>query len=243
MCFGTAIHFALEILYQNLNNDKLIIKQDFLNNFQYALQKEILSQVDYKDRLAHGYKILSSYYDANKDDFKKALFTEKSFGTSLTSQILLDDIALTGKVDRIDLISPSSLRGAEATKQSHSTKEVKFIDYKTGKPKSRNEIEGLTQNSNGDYKRQLVFYRLLAELDKTFDYVVEQTEIDFVEPNEKGEFKKEKFSITTEEVENLKSLIRDSVKSIRNLDFARTTDTKTCDNCPFRSHCWPDKQN
>jgi DNA helicase-2/ATP-dependent DNA helicase PcrA len=241
MCFGTAIHFALEILYQNLNNDKLIIKQDFLNNFQYALQKEILSQVDYKDRLAHGYKILSSYYDANKDDFKKALFTEKSFGTSLTSQILLDDIALTGKVDRIDLISPSSLRGAEATKQSHSTKEVKFIDYKTGKPKSRNEIEGLTQNSNGDYKRQLVFYRLLAELDKTFDYVVEQTEIDFVEPNEKGEFKKEKFSITTEEVENLKSLIRDSVKSIRNLDFARTTDTKTCDNCPFRSHCWPEK--
>ncbi len=226
MCFGTAVHFALEILYQNLSNDKLITKQDFLNNFQYALQKEILSPVDYKDRLSHGYKVLSSYYEANQEGFKKALFTEKSFGTSLTSQIHLDDIALTGKADRIDLIK---------------SKNVCFVDYKTGKPKSRNEIEGLTQNSNGDYKRQLVFYRLLAELDKTFDYVVEQTEIDFVEPNEKGEFKKEKFSITSEEVENLKVLIKDTVMAIRSFDFTRAADIKTCDNCPFNSHCWPEK--
>ena len=197
-----------------------------MNNFQNALQKEILSPVDYKDRLSHGYKILSSYYKTNQEDFKKALFTEKSFGTSLTSQIHLDDIALTGKADRIDLIS---------------SKSVCFVDYKTGKPKSRNEIEGLTQNSNGDYKRQLVFYRLLAELDKSFPYTVEQTEIDFVEPNEKGEFKKEKFSITTEEVENLKALIKTSVSSIRAFDFARTTDMKICDTCPFLSHCWPEK--
>lgn len=240
MCFGTAVHFALEGLYKKLNTGELISKEDFLSNFQFALQKEILSLIDYKDRLSHGKKVLTSYYEANKDSFKECLFTEKSFGTSLTSQIHLDDIALTGKADRIDLAS-SSLRGAVATKQSHSTKSVCFVDYKTGKPKSRNEIEGLTQNSNGDYKRQLVFYRLLAELDKTFDYSVEQTEIDFVEPNEKGEFKKEKFSITTEEVESLKDLIRSSVKSIRSFDFSKTTDMKTCDTCPFYCHCWPEK--
>lgn len=228
MCFGTAVHFALESLYQNLNNDKLISKEDFLNDFQFALQREILSPVDYKDRLAHGKKVLTSYYEVNKDDFQKVLFTEKSFGTSLTSQIHFGDIALTGKADRVDLINQND-------------QSVKFIDYKTGKPKTRNEIEGLTQNSNGDYKRQLVFYRLLAELDHSFPYKVTETEIDFVEPNEKGEFKKEKFSISEEEVENLKSLIKESVKSIRSLDFSRTTDLKTCDNCPFYSHCWPDK--
>lgn len=228
MCFGTAVHFALENLYQNLNNDKLISKENFLSDFQSALQRELLSPVDYKDRLFHGKKVLTSYYDHNKDDFQKALFTEKSFGTSLTSQIHLGDVALTGKTDRIDLVDKE-------------TSSVKFIDYKTGKSKSRNEIEGLTQNSNGDYKRQLVFYRLLAELDKTFPYKVTETEIDFVEPNEKGEFKKEKFSITEEEVDALKTLIKDSVKSIHNLDFSRTTDLKTCDTCPFFSHCWPEK--
>ncbi len=228
MCFGTAVHYALENLYKNLNEDKLVSKSDFLNSFEQALKREILSPNDFKDRLAHGKKVLTSYYEANEKDFQKTLFTEKSFGTSLTSQIHLDDIALTGKADRIDLTSPSS-------------KEVRFVDYKTGKPKSRNEIEGNTQNSNGDYKRQLIFYRLLAELDKTFPYKVEQTEIDFVEPNEKGEFKKEKFSITTEEVENLKTLIKESVASIRTLDFSRTTDTNTCSTCPFFSHCWPEK--
>lgn len=228
MCFGTAVHYALENLYKNLSEDKLISKNEFLNSFEQALRREILSPNDFKDRLAHGKKVLTSYYETNEKDFQKALFTEKSFGTSLTSQIHLDDIALTGKADRIDLIN-----------KKENT--VNFVDYKTGKPKSRNEIEGNTQNSNGDYKRQLVFYRLLAELDKSFPYKVIQTEIDFVEPNEKGEFKKEKFSITTEEVENLKTLIKDSVTSIRALDFSRTTDMDTCNTCPFFSHCWPEK--
>ena len=228
MCFGTAVHFALENLYKNLSDDKLVSKNEFINSFEQALKREILSPNDFKDRLAHGKKVLTSYYETNQDDFQKALFIEKSFGTSLTSQIHLEDIALTGKADRIDLIN-----------KKENT--VRFVDYKTGKPKSRNEIEGNTQNSNGDYKRQLVFYRLLAELDKSFPYTVEQTEIDFVEPNEKGEFKKEKFSITSEEVENLKTLIKESVASIRSLDFSRTTDMNTCSSCPFYSHCWPEK--
>ncbi|OGD82850.1 hypothetical protein A2572_01980 [Candidatus Collierbacteria bacterium RIFOXYD1_FULL_40_9] len=228
MCFGTAVHFALENLYQNLDQDKLISQLEFLQSFEVALKREILSPTDFKDRRAHGKRVLTSYYEANEKDFQKVLFTEKSFGTSLASQIHLDDIALTGKADRIDLID-----------KKENT--VRFVDYKTGKPKSRNEIEGNTQSSNGDYKRQLVFYRLLAELDKSFPYKVDQTEIDFVEPNEKGEFKKERFSITTEEVENLKTLIKESVASIRALDFTPTTDIDTCSTCPFFSHCWPDK--
>ena len=162
----------------------------------------------------------------DEEEAKEVVFTEKSFGTSLTSQIHLDDIALTGKADRIDLLN----------KKENS---VKFIDYKTGKPKSRNEIEGNTQNSNGDYKRQLVFYKLLSELDKSFSYTVTETEIDFIEPDAKGDFHHEKFSISPPEVSDLKKLITYSVKSIHSLDFSRTTDMKVCDTCPFYSHCWP----
>lgn len=227
MCFGTAVHFALENLYQNLNKERLITLQEFLQSFEVALNREILSPTDLKDRLLHGKRVLTSYYEVNKKDLHKALFTEKSFGTSLASQLHLDDIALTGKVDRIDLVN-----------KKENT--VRFVDYKTGKPKSRNEIEGLTQSSNGDYKRQLVFYQLIAELDKSFPYSVEQTELNFVEPSEKGEFKKERFSITANEVEDLKKLIKETVNSIRSLDFSRTSDKKTCDGCPFFSHCWPE---
>jgi len=224
MCFGTAVHYALEMFYREMNNGKLEQKDIFIRDFESALRREIMTEVDFINRLAHGKKVLSGYYDKYEKEFSKCLFTEKNFGTSLTSQIYLDDIPLTGKADRIDLTSLQE-------------KHVRFIDYKTGKPKTRNEIEGLNKNSDGDYKRQLVFYHLLADLDKSFQYKVIQTEIDFIEPDSKGEYHRERFNITDQEITALKHLIRETMISIRNQNFERTSDLSKCNTCPFRSHC------
>jgi DNA helicase-2/ATP-dependent DNA helicase PcrA len=224
MCFGTAIHYALENLYLELNNGKLESVEVFLKDFEAALLREVMTPSDFQTRLAHGKKILTNYYNNYSKGFSSCLFTEKGFGTSLTSQIFLDDIPLTGKVDRIDLTNKKQ-------------KEVRFVDYKTGKSKTRNEIEGNTKNSDGDYKRQLIFYRLLCDLDKSFPYKVTQTEIDFIEPDSKGDFHKEKFNITDKEVQDLKQTIKNSVKNIRALDFSRTDDLTKCATCPFKSHC------
>lgn len=226
MCFGTAVHFALEILYRELKNGRLESKEDFLKDFEVALRRETMTEIDFRDRLSHGKKVLTRYYDKYEKEFEVCLFTEKNFGTSLTSQIHLGDIALTGKVDRVDLTSK---------KENH----VRFVDYKTGKPKTRNEIEGNTKNSDGDYKRQLTFYHLLSDLDQSFPYQVKETEIDFIEPDAKGEFHQERFQITDADITALKGLIRDSVASIRSLDFSRTTDLTKCQTCPFLTHCWP----
>ncbi len=224
MCFGTAVHYALEQLFRELNNGKLESKEIFLKDFEAALAREIMTETDFKDRLAHGKKVLTNYYDKYEKEFTACLFTEKSFGTSLTSQIHLDDIALTGKIDRIEVTSE---------KEKH----VRVIDYKTGKSKTRNEIEGNTKNSDGDYKRQLTFYQLLAELDKSFQYEVKETQIDFIEPDAQNNFHRENFIISTEDVTNLKKVIKDSVSQIRDLDFTRTEDLTKCATCPFRSHC------
>jgi DNA helicase-2/ATP-dependent DNA helicase PcrA len=224
LCFGTAVHYALEMFYRELNNGKLESKEIFLKDFEAALAREIMTETDFKDRLAHGKKVLTTYYDKYEKEFTICLFTEKSFGTSLTSQIHLDDIALTGKVDRVD-------------STNEKEKHVRVIDYKTGKPKTRNEIEGNTKNSDGDYKRQLTFYQLLSELDKSFQYQVKETQIEFIEPDAKGDFHKEKFIISDEDVTNLKKEIKDSVAKIRDLDFTRTEDLTKCATCPFKSHC------
>jgi len=242
----------LEQLYRDLNNGHLETKEEFIKDFEQALQKEIMTDADSKARLEHGRKVLSTYYDFHKEDFAPCISTEKNFGTSLSSQVYLDDIPLTGKVDRIEFLSPS-LRGADATRQSHTTlsslrggtptwqshtnKEVRVVDYKTGKPKTRNEIEGNTKNSTGDYKRQLVFYELLTKLDKSFQYEVTETELHFIEPDAKGDFHKERFSITSEDLTILKKEIRSSVDGIRSLNFPRTDDLNKCATCPFKSHC------
>jgi len=234
MCFGTAVHKALENLYLELKNTgKLEAKEDFLRDFEASLKKEIISEVDYKSRLEHGRKVLPAYYDFYEKEFAPALYTEKKFGESLF-EIMLDDIPLSGKADRIDLVDGDVLASPKLGEQ----RRVRFVDYKTGKIRTRGEIEGTTKNSDGGYKRQLIFYHLLAELDKSFDYQIVQTELDFIEPKG-GEFKKERFNIAPEEVTGLKQVIRDSMAQIRALDFSRTTDLTSCVRCDFKNHCWP----
>jgi len=228
MNFGTAVHSALQLLYNDLkNNEKVESKETFIKDFSSSLRHQILSEADFKNYLEKGQKVLSAYYDNYKDTFAPALFIEKDFGKSLTSQIVLDDIILTGKVDRIDLTSKEE-------------KHVRFIDYKTGQTKTRNDIEGLTQNSEGEYKRQLVFYQLLADLDRSFGYKVIQTELQFIEPDKNGKFHQERFNIQKEEVEDLKKVIKKTMSNIRSFNFDRTENKKHCERCDFRSHCWPE---
>jgi DNA helicase-2/ATP-dependent DNA helicase PcrA len=225
LAFGTAVHSALESLYRKLHTTgKLESKDDFLFDFESALKHEVLSKQELKSRLAHGKKILSAYYDHYQNEFSPALFTEKNFGRS--TPVLLDDIPLSGKSDRIDPLDPKK-------------KMVRFVDYKTGKPKTRGVLEKEAEGSDGNYKRQLVFYQLLSQLDKTFGHKIGQTILDFIEPEKDGSFRREKFIITPDEVEKLKATIRAAAKSIRALDFARTTDASICSRCDFRKHCWP----
>ena len=227
MCFGTAVHVALEHLYRHLNKTgQPTSKKAFLADFVTALKREILSESELKDRLVHGRKILSAYYDHYRDEFKPALFIEKNFGLSLTSQILLDDIPLSGKSDRVDLLSKKD-------------KTVRFVDYKTGAPKTRGVLDKEADGPDGNYKRQLIFYNLLAQLDRSFGYKVGETELDFIEPDKSGLFHRERFAITPAEVEELKQTIRQSAKEIRAFNFSRTKDVSICARCDFKNHCWP----
>ncbi len=119
---------------------------------------------------------------------------ESSFKVALrTDDPELPEIPLTGKIDRVDYDPEGRV--------------LRVIDYKTGKPKSRNEIEGKTKNATGNYKRQLAFYALLLELQGLETAGVEFV-LSFVEPKEKtGEILEHSFTIEREEVETLKAEI------------------------------------
>jgi hypothetical protein len=131
-----------------------------------------------------------------------------------------ESLVLRGKLDRVDYLSESKLR---------------VIDYKTGKPKTRNEMEGKTKTGTGDYKRQLVFYKLLLELSKntrTMDVGV----IDFVEPDEKGVYHQERFPIEASDVGVLVEDIKRIADEIRTLSFwGKTCERRDCEYCALRS--------
>ena len=98
---------------------------------------------------------------------------------------------------------------------------IRVVDYKTGKPKSRNVIEGNTKDSDGGYKRQLVFYALLLSLHDDERYLTREGMLSFVESDGKGGIKEESFSVTDAEIAELKQTIIQSAKEIISGEFIK----------------------
>ena len=219
MMFGNAVHYTLKDLFDKLEGGELIGKDNMLVLFEDYLGSQPFSESEYKETFEKGKEAISGYYDTYKESWKSSGI-EKILNEFKVS-VLFEDIKLRGNLDKIEVLDGNG--------------SVNVVDYKTGKPKSRNIIEGNTKTSNGNYKRQLVFYKLLLDLydDRKFDMV--SGEIDFVQPDEKGKYHKEKFVITDEDLKELKETIRKTAKEILHLDFwDKKCDKKECEYCKIR---------
>ena len=219
LCFGSAVHGVMEKMAQTFMQTKEIpAESEWVRVFEQSIGQQLLTKKDYLHYLQYGKRIISDYYQKNGQNWAQPLAIEKSFGGSYP--ILLDDTYyLRGRIDKLDLLDKSG--------------KVRVTDYKTGRPKSRKEIEGLggldsysarelalPPTIRGRLKRQLIFYQLLTDLDPVFSrkYRLAEAVLEFVEPD-KGVLKSELFTITLEEVEDLKQLIRTVMQEIKALTF------------------------
>ena len=219
MAFGSAVHYALEQMNRASVRKEKYEVDELIQDFEEALQREVVTQEDFQRRLDHGKNILSDYFNEYKDEKALPIFVERFIGYGM-SKAVLGDIPLVGRIDCVDLLDSKE-------------KTVRVIDYKTGRARTKGEIEGTTASSHlsereislpegirGPYKRQLLFYKLLTDLDKTFEYNMVEGMFDFVEPNKQnGKFVRRLFAIHDEDVQHLKDLIKDVMEEIRNLKF------------------------
>ena len=215
--YGQAIHAALDAFFKRRvyeETDATYLTQIY----QKAVQNFPLSASDTETLLARGSRVLVAWYQAYKDDpaWNNAMKTEFR-----VAPVLCNGIKLTGVFDRIDFLGGN---------------EVFIIDYKTGKPKSRNELEGKTKEASTNYYRQLIFYKILLECFDEGKYVMREGEIHFVEPDEKGKFHREVFSISDDAVTELRTVIDRTAEEIRSLSFwnSRCGD-KECEFCALRN--------
>jgi len=215
--YGTAIHKALEIFFNELRKEKNPSKQFLLEKFTTSLKTFPLQKHITEELLRKGKKSLSGYFNAYRKLWNKNILTE----FYIRGVKLSDTIILNGKLDKLEFLD--------------DTGALNVVDYKTGKQKSRKEIEGKTKNGKGDYKRQIVFYKLLLDLLGDSRYRFGSGEIDFVEPNARGNYKKEKFFIHNEEKEKLIETIKKASKEIMDLSFwDKGCNEKDCRYCAFR---------
>lgn len=216
LSFGTSIHGALSYLYGGLKNgENLIPLEKILEIFRQNLDKEQISQNDYQDLLEMGKQVLTDYYNHYKNEFTGNYFSERDFKFH---GVRLNNIPITGKIDLIDIIDKNK---------------ANVIDFKTGKPDGKYK----ELSKEGDYFRQLVFYKILCEQAKGFNYKIDTGTIDFVQADAKGQFKKVSFNLTKEDTDELTNLITQTYQKISNLEFAPS---ESCDD-PDHLHYLFDK--
>jgi DNA helicase-2/ATP-dependent DNA helicase PcrA len=221
--YGTATHAALENFFAAKKRGEQLSgaagKEFMIDSFARSLKRHPLIEKDFSALLAKGKKTLSAYHDHYADSWNYNVATELK--VKVPFGVNGDEIILRGALDKLEL--------------QEDPHEVIVVDYKTRSPKSRNWILGETADSEGNYHRQLVFYRLLLDASPELGYRMKAGQIDFVEPNDRGIFKKEEFVISEAEVGELRETVARVAQEI--MDFAfwdKECGEKGCKWCGMR---------
>ncbi|RAL56606.1 hypothetical protein BLD25_03010 [Candidatus Gracilibacteria bacterium GN02-872] len=227
--FGKVYHRTLELFYLKYKKEGTIPEKSYLTaTFKYLIEKEVLNPEEFENLTEKGIKGLEGYYDLYSKTSEIPLDLEYSFRRK---NIFFENIPITGIIDKIERATKKSqISDSEQFGQFSLFREnVKLIDYKTGRSKSIGEIKGIDKSGNkkegigeGNYFRQLLFYKLLCEMDYETNskYEVCALAIDFVEGRD-GNYKYVEVDFSDEDFSNFKQLIKDSWEKISNMDYWR----------------------
>ena len=210
--YGTAAHEALHRVFSRSGGS--FTKSDLIGSFRMAINKAPVSPKMREQLERQGVESLSGWYEEYAGAWPHVVATEYA-----VDRVELEPgITLTGKLDKIEEDTDGS---------------VTVVDYKTKIPMSENALRGLTASSTGNEWRQLRFYKLLLDLEGTWDMAHGQ--IDFLEPNASGNYKKVTLPITQTMTDDLKTEIRDLYERVRTLSFwSDRCGDRTCRYCAIR---------
>jgi DNA helicase-2/ATP-dependent DNA helicase PcrA len=134
--------------------------------------------------------------------------------------VVLHGVPIKGKLDKLEFTG----------------KEVNVVDYKTGDiDKARDKMKGPSEKdpNGGDYWRQAVFYKLLIDHYDQKDWRVVSTEFDFVEPDSKKQYRKEKIIITPADTDVVTAQVIDTWSKIQDRQFYTGCGKADCEWCNF----------
>jgi DNA helicase II / ATP-dependent DNA helicase PcrA len=213
--YGTAVHGALSDFFEQMKKED-VGKEYLLASFEGWMNKQSFDPRDFKETFNRGVESLGGWYDTYAGTWNLRTQTEHRINGILLS----DGTKLTGVLDKIEWNDDDS---------------VNVVDYKTGKPKTRNALMGQTKDADGNYHRQLIFYKLLLKYYREGEYHMREGVIDFIEPDDKGKYHKEVFEISDEQVIELEETILRVSDEIRNLAFLdKGCREKECEFCGLR---------
>lgn len=218
--FGSAVHHALEKLFRKMQDgkkDKFPTKEEFIADFGWYMHRhrESFTKEQFDRRLEYGQEVLSNYYDKYINSFNKIVAIERNI-----RNVVIKNVPLKGKLDKLEF----------------DGKSVNVVDYKTGDPdKALLKTKGPSEKepNGGDYWRQAVFYKILVDHYEQKDWKVVSTEFDFIEPDKKKNYRKEKVVITPADITTVTQQITSAWEKIQNREFYIGCGKEDCHWCNF----------
>ncbi len=218
--FGSSVHFALEQLFSKMQKDeqnRFSSKETFIKDFEWYMHRhrESFTQEQFDRRMEYGHEVLGNYYDTYINSFNKIVAIERSI-----RNVVIHEVPIKGKLDKLEF----------------DGKSVNVVDYKTGDPdKGILKTKGPSEKdpNGGDYWRQAVFYKILVDNYESKDWKVVSTEFDFIEPDKKKNYRKEKVVITPADITTVSQQIIQTWEKIQNRDFYTGCGKPDCHWCQF----------
>jgi DNA helicase-2/ATP-dependent DNA helicase PcrA len=217
--FGSAVHHAVEQLFRKMqiSDDRFPAKEEFLLDFDWYMNRhrESFTKEQFERRMEYGHEVLSNYYDRYINSWNKVVAIERNI-----RNIVVNDVPLRGKLDKLEFDGRS----------------VNVVDYKTGDPdKARSKLQPPSDKDpvGGDYWRQAVFYKILVDNYEKKGWKVVSTEFDFIEPDKKKSYRKEKIFITTRDIDIVAGQIEAVWAKIQDHDFYTGCGKEDCHWCNF----------
>ncbi len=219
--FGNSIHLALENLYRGRENGQEFLPLETVQEiFRQDWLSKNMTKIDEENYLKIGLTSLENYWHTytEEDRSNVTLAVEKKFGyqRKLSTKA---GVPVCGKIDRLDRLASEDNK-------------LRVIDYKSGRSQTENQLLGKTSSASlserekmlpeslrNKTKRQLLFYKLLCQLEPNFPYEVTYGMIDFVKKTESNTPVRRKFDLPEGEVQELEELLYTVREEIVNLQF------------------------
>ena len=192
-------------------------KEEFISDFEWYMvrHRESFTKEQFNRRKEYGQDILGNYYDTNIYSFNRIVAIERNI-----RNVIVRQVPLKGKLDKLEF----------------DGKSVNIVDYKTGDPdKAITKLRGPGEKdpNGGDYWRQAVFYKILVDNYQQKDWKVISTEFDFIEPDKKKKYRKEKLVITPADSTTVTMQITTTWQKIQNREFYTGCGKEDCHWCHF----------
>ena len=219
---GIAMHKALSLVWsekhKSVENIQKTIEKSVKDYFKVSLLPSFEKGAILAELLDSAPKVataLQEYFNMSGE-----VFTEKWFEKNFHSKSEKIDFELHGQLDAV----------------LETDKKVEVFDYKTREAMSENAIKGMTKDSDGNYFRQLVFYKMLLLENSRYKGKEIEPSLIFVKPDSKGRCPTITLPISKTDIEKVEGEVENLVKSVFSGNFLYSKcDDLDCKWCAMKS--------